>query len=353
MEGMRGRIDITALSGAFLAGSITGGILASAPCPTFFIICLTLAAILAITASSTRSPILFVIVFILLGAVSSQTGGAGRNIQFNEKAEMIKSSLAEDLRALTGSGFEKEGGLLAAIAAGDRSYVDKSLKNDFKASGAMHLIAISGLHVGVLYFFLNATFFFFGKKRPGGMMRKLLVTALLWGYAVITGLSSSILRAVIMITVYETSEMLGSRRNLLRALAISAFITTLFNPDAPFQIGFQLSYGAMAAIHLIFPKINSLLQCRSSILQKIWDTVSLSISCQLFTAPLVWLYFGTFPRYFMITNLLAIPLTSFCIYLTPVALLTKNLPVAGDFSMWLLSRTLHLMCSIIHIIAEL
>lgn len=352
MEGMRGRIDITTLSGAFLAGSITGGILAEAPCPALFIICITLAVCLAILASSSRSPALFIVVFILLGIISSQTGGAGAS-HSTGKAEMMKSSLSEELRALTGSGFEKEGGLLAAIAAGDRSYVDKSLKNDFKASGAMHLIAISGLHVGVLYFFLNATFFFLGKRKLGGIMRKLLVTALLWVYAVITGLSSSILRAVLMITVYEAGEMMGSRRNLLRALAISAFITTLFNPDAPFQIGFQLSYGAMAAIHLIFPRINGLLKCRSSILQKIWDTVSLSISCQLFTAPLVWLYFGTFPRYFMITNLLAIPLTSFCIYLTPVALITRNLPVAGDLSMWLLSLTLHLMCSIIHVIAGL
>lgn len=352
MEAMKGRIDITALSGAFVAGCISGGILAGHPCPALFLTSTFLAILFTVIAASYRNPVLFIIVFLLLGIISSQTSGVGEG-RLRECAELIKSSLSESLQNLTGEGFEKEGGILAAIAIGDRSSVDRSLRNDFRKSGAMHLVAISGLHVGVLYFFLNASLLFLGRRRWGAIIRKLLVLMLLWAYAIISGLSSSILRAVIMISVYETGELCGSRRNLLRALAVSALITSLFNPEAPFQIGFQLSYGAMASIHFIFPHLNGLLECRSSILQKIWDTVSLSISCQLFTSPLVWFYFGTFPKFFMITNLLAIPLTSFCIYLAPIALITRNLPVVGDFSVWLLSRALRLMCSILHIIAGL
>ena len=349
---MRGRIDITALSGAFLAGCITGGLLKAGPCPALFLSSLILVLLLTILAISRRSPVLFTAVFLMLGVVSSQTGGCG-NLHLKEGAGQIRSSVSESLRSLTGEGLEKEGGILSAIVIGDRSFIDKSLKSDFKKSGAMHLVAISGLHVGVLYLFINASLFFLGRRKWGAIVRKGLVLATLWTYAVVCGLSSSILRAVLMISVYECGELLGSRRNLLRALATSALITALYNPEAPFQIGFQLSYGAMAAIHFVFPRLNSLLECRSAILKKIWDTISLSISCQIFTSPLIWLYFGTFPKYFMITNLLAIPLTSLCIYLVPFALITRNLPFPGDFLACLLGQTLHLMCAILHIIAGL
>ena len=88
-----------------------------------------------------------------------------------------------------------------------------------------------------------------------------------------------------------------------------------------FQIGFQLSYGAIAGICFIYPGIKRLMECRTAILEKIWSTVALSLSCQAATAPLVLLYFGTFPKYFLITNFASIPLTSASIYLTPVALM--------------------------------
>ena len=184
-------------------------------------------------------------------------------------------------------------------------------------------------------------------------MRKIIVLALLWAYACISGMSKSILRAVIMISVYELSDLFGSRRDLLRALSISALITTIYDPEAPFQIGFQLSYGAMSAICFLYPKIKALLECRSALMEKIWNTVAMSLSCQAATAPLVALYFGTFPKYFLITNFVAIPLTSAAIYLAPEALITKNLPFAGDFLTGLLRATLTLLRQAIAIIAEL
>ena len=142
-----------------------------------------------------------------------------------------------------------------------------------------------------------------------------------------------------MITVYETGEMSGSRRNLIRALAISALISTLADPDAPFQIGFQLSYGAMAGIGLIYPWLKNILECRSAMMEKLWNTTALSLSCQAATAPLVWL--------------VAIPITSAAIYLTPLTLITKNLPVAGDFLVTSLRWTLSALRTVIGIIAGL
>lgn len=311
---------------------------------------LTLAA--AVLAARRRSRAAVAGAMLLLGAMNAAVGRypTPENRLLQRSAE-LKADISAQLNEIAGGG--SEGAILSAIAIGDRSRIDRSLKTDFKKSGAMHLIALSGLHIGVLYLFITLTLGILGNSPPAKHLRKAITLALLWSYATISGMSSSILRAVIMITVYETGELLGSRRDLIRSLAISALITTLANPDAPFQIGFQLSYGAMAGIGIIYPRLKSILACRSRILEKIWNTVAMSLSCQAATAPLVWLYFGTFPRYFLITNFVAIPLTSAAIYLTPLALITKNLPVAGDFLATALHWTLTLLRTVIGIIAGL
>ena len=268
-----------------------------------------------------------------------------------QRSAAIKENISTELNSIAGGG--SEGAILSAIAIGDRSRIDRALKTDFRRSGAMHLIALSGLHIGVLYFFLTLTFALLGNSYSARLIRKLLILALLWAYAIVSGMSNSILRAVIMITVYEAGELMDSRRDLLRALAISAFIITLAGPDAPFQIGFQLSFGAMAAICFIYPRIKALLECRTAVMEKVWNVTALSISCQATTAPLVLLYFGTFPKFFMVTNFVAIPLTSASIYLTPIALLTRNLPVVGDFSQAALHLSLKLLRAAVGIIAGL
>lgn len=351
---MKGRCDIILFSGAFVAGSVAAGLIRS-PLPGAILIGAILLTIsLAAAVRALRSRAGAVAAFLLLGIISASVGGCRiTNGVIEETAALLKDRTSTALAQIAGGEDTPEGAILSAIAIGDKSRIDSSLKHDFKASGAMHLIALSGLHIGVLYFFLTMTLAIIGHSRPARIIRKSLILALLWGYAIITGLSSSILRAVIMITVYEAGEVFGSSRDLLRALAVSAFIITLANPEAPFQIGFQLSYGAMAGICFIYPGIKRLLECRTAIMEKIWNTVALSLSCQAATAPLVLLYFGTFPKYFLITNFVAIPLTSASIYLAPAALITRNLPWVGDFLQGALHLSLSLLRAAIGIIAGL
>ena len=358
---MRGRIsDIGLYAAAFVAGDLAAG-----GCAAFWpetslatagaAVIITLAILIpaaALLAMRKRWRIVAATAILMLGATNAIIGRyPGEEGPLQRKSATLKQSISRQMDEIAGGG--SEGAILSAIAIGDKSGIDRALKNDFRKSGAMHLIALSGLHIGVLYLFITLTLSILGNSRPAKILRKAITLALLWGYALLTGLSSSILRAVIMISVYETGEIMGSRRDLMRSLAISAMITTLTNPDAPFQIGFQLSYGAMAGIGLIYPRLKTILECRSALMEKIWNTVALSLSCQAATAPLVALYFGTFPRYFMITNFVAIPLTSVAIYLTPLALITKNLPVAGDFLAVVLRLSLKLLRTVIGIIADL
>ena len=349
---MKGRCDMALYAAAFVAGDLAAGFCGSAArgAATVILAALTLPAASLVKCKRTLAAA--IAAFLMLGALNASIGRYPvPQGPLKQRAAATREHISTELNSIAGAG--SEGAILSAIAIGDRSRIDRTLKDDFRSSGAMHLIALSGLHIGVLYFFLTLTFALLGNSRPARLIRKLLILALLWTYAIISGMSNSILRAVIMITVYEAGELFDSDRNLLRALAISAFITTLWQPDAPFQIGFQLSYGAMAAICFIYPAVKSLLECRSALMEKVWNTVALSISCQAATAPLVWLYFGTFPRYFMITNFVAIPLTGASIYLAPIALVTKNLPFLGDFSQAALHLSLRLLRTAIGIIAGL
>ena len=357
---MKGRPDIVLYAAGFVAGDLAAGCCAAfcqgagtAPARAAILIILTiLTPLAAALVTGKKSRFAAVAAFLILGAINTAIGRyPGQEGPLTQRSTIIKENISTQLNNIAGGG--SEGAILSAIAIGDRSRIDRALKTDFKRSGAMHLIALSGLHIGVLYFFLTLTFALLGNSRPARLIRKLLILALLWSYAIITGMSNSILRAVIMITVYEAGELMDSRCDLLRALAISAFIITLANPDAPFQIGFQLSFGAMAAICFIYPRVKALLECRTAIMEKVWNVTALSISCQVATAPLVLLYFGTFPKYFMVTNFVAIPLTSASIYLTPIALITRNLPVVGDFSQAALHLSLNLLRTAVGIIAGL
>ena len=297
---------------------------------------------------------LLMLCFGLLGAAGAVAGGIPREtLAVFHKAASLKMNVSSLLDGLTADGNTSEVAIAKALAIGDKSLVDSALRNQYKASGAMHLLALSGLHVGVVYTFLNTLLAFLGNSVPAKAIRKTLVLCSLWTFAMISGLSSSICRAVIMITVYEIGGFIGAGRNMLHSLAVSALLICLLNPDAPFGIGFQLSYSAVLGIYFIYPKLKALLDYRSLVLGYIWNTLCLSISCQAVTAPLAFLYFGTFPKYFMVTNLLAIPLSSAAMWLLPITIAARNIPFIGVPGGMILLGILKTLNQVISIIASL
>ena len=239
-------------------------------------------------------------------------------------------------------GDEGTAPLLEALLAGDRSDLPRSTVGIFRASGASHLLALSGLHIGIIYIIFKRLSMLAGNAPAVRIIRSVAIVAASLFYVVMTGASPSIIRAFLFITLNEAASLLGRKKSPAGILTGALLIQLAFDPLQIRAVGFQLSYSAIAGIVVIFPRVSAWYPpARFDPMKKIWDSAVLSISCQAFTAPLAWHYFHTFPRHFLITNLMAIPLTT---ALMGTALLTVVLTAAGICPA-LLVRATDFLCS--------
>lgn len=213
---------------------------------------------------------------------------------------------------------------LIAITIGDKSYLDPDTKNAYSASGTMHLLAVSGLHVGFIYSFLSFFLLILGNFSYSKFLRLIIIVAFLWIYVIIVGFAPSVTRAVIMATIYEICKNIERERIGLNTLALSALVITLVKPQAIFEIGFQLSFAALLSIITIHPKINKYYLPGNIFAKYIWSTMSISIACQVGTFMITLCAFGFFPTYFLLANLLAIPLSAIILYIALGQLLFLN-----------------------------
>lgn len=193
-------------------------------------------------------------------------------------------------------------GLAQAILLGDKTNLDLETKNAFANAGAIHVLAVSGLHVGIIAYLLNAIFqvLFKGNKRKFGIV---LIVLILWMYALITGFSPSVTRAVLMFSVLIGAQLFSKNYNSINSLAFAALILLLWNPLYLFDPGFQLSFLAMLGIFLVYRKLENLFYIRNSILKKAWQGTAVGLSAQLLTFPLSLYLFYQFPNYFALSNL--------------------------------------------------
>ena len=339
---------------------------------------LSLSLVLAIVAFRRPTGLWLLLSLALVGAAAVQVGRmppvAGPSA-VGVWASGRKAAFASWLGELLPPGDELA--VLQALAIGEKGGLTHDLRAAYRESGAMHLLALSGLHVGLLYALLRTLLSPLGGYRAARLLRSGLLLAFLWTYALITGLSASISRAVLMISFYEISGFLSGDRDSLAALAGSAVCLLLVDPEVPRDIGFQLSYTAVLSILLFHPWLRRRLHTRSRLLRKIWELLSVSLCCQATCGVLAWVYFGSFPRYFLLTALLAIPLTTAVMYAIAAAvasaglssLVVRFLPVMGipsfsdwlssvlmslsDFAVHLLTRLLHLLNTVIQLIASL
>lgn len=204
-------------------------------------------------------------------------------------------------------GGRREAAIVNALVVGYRETLEDEVMQAYATAGAMHILAVSGLHVGLIYLFLKLLF------RPwrrnflaavGGLACTIL---LLWSYALVTGLSPSVIRAAVMFSLIDIALLLKRRTGIYNTLAVAAFFMLTYNPFMLKMVGFQLSFLALLGIVYLQPRLVVWYRGESPFVKKIWQLTAVSIAAQLATFPLGLYYFGQFPTYFFLSNLLMVP----------------------------------------------
>lgn len=392
--------DIKPLALAFTFGAASGLLLsrisihaAYISSATSLLVALTLTLITSADRRQAEILLLFLTAGVFCAATSTLTSlGA-------VAGKPLFAGLAADFRSMISSiPFPHEGTapLVNALLTGDRSSLDSSVMNSFRDSGASHILALSGLHLGIIYGILLKVTSIFGKHPTVKAVKSLIIISLCGIYTLATGASPSLVRAFLFILVNETARLTHRSNNPLRVYCAALFIQTAINPQVISSTGFQLSYLAMAGIFLLYPALRKwypqeeaagdmLIEkgagltesdglegvidkgsCRarrcwtswmktivSAAPRKIWDAAALTISCQVFTGPLAWWKFGTFPKYFLLTNLLSLPLTSAVMLLSVSTSVLFAIGICPDFLISLTDSSASLLLFIMKVISSM
>lgn len=221
--------------------------------------------------------------------------------------------------------------ILLAMTLGAVELLDKETKENFSVSGVSHLLAVSGLNVGILVLLLNLFLHGMNRFENTRLTKEFILLISIWIYAFITGLSPSVVRAVIMFSFIIFSNLIHRQTNIYHSLLLSAFGMLLYNPYYLFNISFQLSYTALFSIVLFQPKIKGLLLVNNKILKYFWEIITISIAAQICTFPLILYYFHSFPTHFLVTNFILVPLSFLLLGVVILSYMSILIPFAGKF----------------------
>ncbi len=208
----------------------------------------------------------------------------------------------------------KELGIAEALLIGYRNDLDKDLVQAYSNTGVVHIIAISGMHIAIIYATLIWFFGFFKSRKLKKIMEPVIILAVIWMFTLIAGAAPSIARASVMFTCILVGKFINKSGNIYNTLAASAFILLVYNPFNLWDVGFQLSYAAVLSIVIFFKPIYNLLYIQNKSLRKLWQLTSVTLAAQIFALPVVIYHFHQLPLMFLIGNLIAVPLSGFILY---------------------------------------
>jgi len=227
------------------------------------------------------------------------------NVSLVSFASKIRDRLLSVLEENGLSGNEMA--VASALILGYKDDLDSDLKHSYSSAGATHVLAVSGLHVGIIFLVVSFLLKFMDRSQRLKYLKVTILLIVLWFYALITGLSPSVVRAATMFSFVAVGGVFNRKAIIYNTLASSAFVLLCINPYLIMEVGFQLSYLAVLGIVYFQPKIYKLIYMPYKSVDYVWQITSVSLAAQLTTFPLGLLYFHQFPNYFFISNLVVIP----------------------------------------------
>ena len=266
--------------------------------------------------------------FVVLGALLMQRAQQEPSSvsRLDRSKTYFLAQRAKLLERLSESGVD--GSVYAVVAAmtlGDKSQLTKELRDIYAVSGASHILALSGLHLGIIYTLLSLLL----SRRRWQVISQVVIIVCIWLFVFLVGMSASVVRSAVMITVYALLSLGHRDKMSVNTLAFAAIVMLLFNPKSLFDVGFQLSFMAVLAILLFYPLFESVWSQQflfdHRLFRWLWTMLAVSCAAQIGVAPLIAYYFGRISCYFLLTNLVVVPAATLILYLSLLVLLIPSL----------------------------
>lgn len=252
-----------------------------------------------------------------------------------------------------------EAGMAEALLIGYRNDLDRDIVQQYTNTGVVHIIAISGMHLGLIYGLVMLLFKPFSKRKPVKIVSAFAVIAVLWGFSLLTGAAPSITRSAIMFTFLVLGQIGDKKASIFNSLACAAFVLLVYDPYTLWDVGFQLSFGALLSIAIFTLPIEKLLYFKQKWMQKLWQLNAMTIAAQILTFPIVVFHFHQFPNLFLLTNLIAVPLSSLIIYALIALLALSWIPIVNVITgvvckwlIWVMNKFIALVNNVPHALTD-
>lgn len=290
--------------------------------------------------------------FAYVGREEWNYEGLGK-LTLQMRALQLRNHIVSMYKALS---FESdELALLSALTVGERDDFPIELKENYSVAGASHILALSGMHLGVFYLLLATLLSFGGSSRIAVAIRELIIVVLLWGFAFVAGLSPSVVRAAVLFTLVSLGRCLHQDASAFSSLSFAAIVMLVLSPHLLFDISFQLSFAAVFSILLLAPPLQRMLGLERCgwLCRYVANLLILSVVSQIGTLPFVWYYFGVFPLYFLLTNIVVVPLAFLLLSFSVMVWMLSLLPLLQSPFVMLLKFIVGFMNGSVALIASL
>lgn len=247
---------------------------------------------------------------------------------------------------------KKEQGLAEAMLIGYKNDLDKTLLQSYTNTGVVHVIAVSGMHLAMLYWMVNLLLSPLLKKKLTKWMHPVLVLLILWGFSFLTGGAASIVRAAVMFSFITIGKQINRNTSIYNTLALSAFCLLCYNPYWLWDVGFQLSYMAVLSIVVFYKFIYNLLYIENKLLNNLWQLAAVSIAAQILTTPLALYYFHQFPTYFLLANMVVVPVSTIVLIGTILLVIVSPIKIIAGFIGYVLNAVIWWLNSFIEMVED-